>query len=318
MKDISVNRRDVLRASATVVGLGAVSTTTAAADEGFDLEEALASAEQLGPADLAGIQEYLEVVEPAAIPTPVNGLGPGSMLFMMRDGASGTSGCTANFVWEGADGQKYLGAAGHCFLQSADVGGTQYDGEGPDLSNVTVQACVDCEFGGAMALALGLRGTVVELGDVVYARQAADDGTSVGYDFGVVEIPSEAEHLIDASMPSWGGPSTTGRINTGDPIVQYGNGVVTGETILTKARTGLGAMNDPAAGSWHAALAAAPGDSGSAVQVAAPGGTVLQGEEAAGVLTHITTSGVAGTNVSKAKSMASEAGLDLSVVLADA
>lgn len=317
MKDFSVNRRDVLRASATAVGLGAVSTT-ATADDDFDLEAARASAEQLGPADLTGVQDHLDVVEPAAVPTPVNGLGPGSMLFTTRDGGSGTSGCTANFVWEGADGTLYLGAAGHCFLQDANVGGTQFDGEGPDLSNVTVQACIDCEFGGATALTLGLRGTVVELGDVVYARQAADDGTAVGYDFGIVEIPSEAEHLVDASMPSWGGPSTTGQIDAGDPIVQYGNGVVTGETVVTKARTGLGAMNDGAAGSWHAALAAAPGDSGSAVQVAEPGGTALQGVEAAGVLTHITTSGVAGTNVAKSRAMATEAGLDIQVVLPDA
>ena len=317
MKDNNLPRRAVLKASATAVGLGAV-TTTAAADEDFDLESARASAERLGPADLTGVQDDLEVVEPAAVPAPVNGLGPGSMLFVMRDGESGTSGCTANFVWEGDDGTLYLGAAGHCFLQDANVGGTRYDGEGPDLSNVTVKACIDCEFGGATALALGLRGTVVELGDVVYARQAADDGTAVGYDFGVVEIPSDAEHLIDASMPSWGGPNTTGQIDADDPIVQYGNGVVTGETVVTKARSGLGAMNDGATGSWYAALPAAPGDSGSAVQVAAPGGTALRGEEAAGVLTHITTTGVAGTNVEKSKAMATEAGLDLQVVLPDA
>ena len=316
MENTPLNRRDVLKASAAAVGVGSLSTT-AAADDSFDREAALASAEQLGPADLTGLVDDLEVAEPTAVPSAVNGLGPGSMLFITRAGESGTSGCTANFVWEDSGGTRYLGAAGHCFLQDANVGGTQYGGDGPDLSDVTVQACVDCEFGGATALTLGLRGTVVELGEVVYARQAADDGTAVGYDFGIVEIPADAEHLIDASMPGWGGPNTTGQIDAGDPVVQYGNGVVTGETILTKARSGVGASNDQAAGSWYAGLPAAPGDSGSAVQVAAPGGTGLQGEEAAGVLTHITATGVAGTNVAKSKSMATEAGFDLSVVFPD-
>lgn len=314
MENTPLKRRDVLKASATAVGVGSLATT-AAGDDSFDEAAALASAEQLGPADLAGVQDSLDVAEPTAVPSAVNGLGPGSMLFITRAGGSGTSGCTANFVWEGADGTKYLGAAGHCFLQDANVGGTQYGGAGPDLADVTVRACVDCEFGGATALTVGLRGTVVVLGEVVYARQAADDGTAVGYDFGLVEIPADAEDLIDASMPSWGGPNDTGRIDAGDPVVQYGNGVVTGETIATKARTGVGTSNDQSAGNWFAALPAAPGDSGSAVQVAAPGGTGLQGEEAAGVLTHVTTTGVAGTNVAKSRSMATEADLDVSVVL---
>lgn len=313
MKNGGMRRRDVLRASAAAVGIGGIATA-ASADDGFDLDAAREFAERLGPADLTGVRRDLEVREPAAAPEPVNGLGPGSMLFISRDGEPGTEACTANFVWEDGSGTKYLGAAGHCFLQEANAGGTQFDGAGPDLSDVTVMACVDCAFGGATALSLGLRGSEIELGDVVYARQMADDGTSVGSDFGIVVIPSEAEDLIDASMPTWGGPSETGDIDGGDSLVQYGNGVVTGETVATKARSGLGAGNDQATGSWFAAIPASPGDSGSAVQVAEPGGSALQGVEAAGVLTHLTPNGAAGTNVAKAKTMAGEEDLDISVV----
>lgn len=315
MNSTGFDRRSILKAGAAAVGFGSV-TTSVAADGEFDPESAAATAERLGPADVTGVEDRLRTVDAATVPESVDGLGPGSMLFITRDGEPGTAACTANFVWEGADGTKYLGAAGHCFLQDAAIGGTRYDGEVPNLGNVTVRACIDCTFGGATALALGLRGEVIELGEVVYARQA-DDGTQIGSDFGLAEIPPEAEALIDASMPTWGGPSETGEINGSDPLVQYGNGVVTGETVATKSRSGLGTENDGNAGSWFAALPAAPGDSGSAVQVAQPSVSGLSGVEAAGVLTHVTTAGTAGTNVQKATQMATEAGLDIDVVLAD-
>jgi hypothetical protein len=79
-----------------------------------------------------------------------------------------------------------------------------------------------CTFGGGTALS-GLEGETVELGDVVYARQSRD-GDDIGNDFGLVEIPSDAEHLVDPSMPTWGGPTERGEVNVGETVVRYGNG----------------------------------------------------------------------------------------------
>jgi hypothetical protein len=72
-----------------------------------------------------------------------------------------------------------------------------------------------------------------------------------------------------------------------------------GENIATKGRAGVGIDNDGEA--WYAALPISFGDSGSAVQVA-PGG--VEGEQAAGVATHISGGGFAGTNVERCKEMA--------------
>lgn len=311
-----LDRRTILKASSAALGVGAVGSIAAGADGdgGTAPDDGL---ERCGPADLSGVDTDLQTVAPAAVPESVDGIGPGSMLFVTTDGESGTAGCTANFVWRDAGGSLYLGAAGHCFLGDDAVGGSELDDpDSPDLSGVTVEACVDCTFGGATALSTGVRGEVVELGDVVYARQESDDGTQVGEDFGLVAIPGDAEHLVDPSMPTWGGPTATGRIDGGEEVVQYGNGVVTGETVATKGRTGAGTSQDDGAGAWYAALPAAPGDSGSAVQVADGAATSLAGVEAAGILTHVTTAGVAGTNRERAIEMAAEAGLDIEAVLA--
>ncbi|WP_254839925.1 hypothetical protein [Natronomonas marina] len=305
-RDNGFSRRNVLRSAAALAGVGGLGGVATASDG--------ESLRQIGPADLSDVPTDLEAVPAAAVPETSSGIGPGSMLFITPPGG-GEAACTANFVWTDDSGTTYLGAAGHCFLGSSAAGGTELD-EGPDLADVEVRVCVDCQFGGLSALVGGLRGEVVELGDVVYARQRTDDGTEVGFDFGLVEVPSSAEGLIDPSMPTWDGPSETGEINAGDTVVQYGNGVVTGETVLTKSRAGSGTGNDDASGSWTAALLAAPGDSGSAVQVGELGAGGLTGVEAAGILTHVGTSGTAGTNLQKAKEMATEAGLSIEVVLA--
>ncbi|HVL87477.1 MAG TPA: hypothetical protein VM681_05675, partial [Candidatus Thermoplasmatota archaeon] len=86
-----------------------------------------------------------------------------------------------------------------------------------------------------------------------------------------------------------------------------------GETVATMTRAGLGLSQNDAAGSWSAALAAAPGDSGSAVVTCAPdasGG--LRGVAPVGILTHLGGgSAVVGTTVAKARTMALQAGIQL-------
>jgi len=314
MSDDDFTRRSVLRTgAAAVLGLGGVGTAPAAEAPGSDDTDEFEPVRRVPTLDVTDAAEGLETVAASnVVPERSSGIAPGSMLFITRADSSGTAGCTANFVWKGADGTLYLGAAGHCFLpDDADAG--QNAGGSYDTSKVSVEACIDCTFGGTTALS-GLRGRTVELGAVAYARRS-QDGTGVGNDFGLVEIPSSVEDLVDPSMPTWGGPTTTGEINGGENVVQYGNGIAVGEVYPTKNRTGVGAFNDGEAGAWYAELPAAPGDSGSGVQVARQTATGPQGGEAAGILTHFTAlSGTAGTNVAKAREMARQANLDVSVV----
>jgi hypothetical protein len=320
-KDLT--RRSVLRTGAVAAGLGSMGSASALLDDdstdddldpaSVDVDEELASAERLPPSDMTDVRPGLESVsaEDASVPERASGISPGSMLFITRADSSGTAGCTANFVWRGADGTLYLGSAGHCFLPSdADAG--QNAGGSYDTSQVTVEVCLDCTFGGLTALS-GLEGTVMELGAVAYARQS-QDGDDVGNDFGLVEIPAAAEDLVAPAMPTFGGPTEEGAVDLGEDVCHYGNGVAFGETFVTKPRTGAGVGNFDD-GSWLAELAASPGDSGSAVQGCRVGSTGIQGVEAAGILTHLTAAGVAGTNETKAEEMATQAGLDVEPVL---
>ena len=104
----------------------------------------------------------------------------------------------------------------------------------------------------------------------------------------------------------------------GQPLCHYGNGVIVGETFLTMARIGVGAGSTPTY--WMADLAAAPGDSGSAVVTCSLSGTEFQGRGAAGILTQlgvafgIPTGFVFGTTTARAIEMAGEAGLSLALV----
>lgn len=303
--DVSLSRRDLLRGSTAALGIATVGSIPASA-ESDDETAALESAEPIPPLDVTELSTRLETVEPTTVqPEQSSGIGPGSMLFVSGDDSSGVAGCTANFVWEDDSGNLYLGAAGHCFLPEGTASGT------PD---VTTEVCIDCNFGGALALN-GIRGKTVELGDVVYARQTRN-GVGVGNDFGLVEIPSDVQNLIDASMPTWNGPTERGEPEAGERVCMYGNGVVVGEVFASKGRVGLGLVHDPDAGSWIAGLPASPGDSGAAVQATATTATGLEGVEAAGILTHLTNVGVAGTTRAKAKQMvANDTSLNIDVDL---
>jgi hypothetical protein len=254
-------------------------------------------------------------VIPLALVTPAmaQNIGPGSHLIIDIPG-EGTFGCTANFVWASGTA-RYLGAAGHCFIPA---GATATHGPDADYnaSGVAVSVCVsNCSFGGQTGFVL--TGDLVALGAVAYARQTAADG-DVGNDFGVVTVPSSLAPQIRPSMPVFGGPTTTETVALGQPLCHYGNGVLVGETFLTMARVGVGGGATP--DYWMGDLAAAFGDSGSAVVTCDANGADLVGRGAIGVLTHLGVEvgvqhGVVfGTTVSRALEMAREAGLSLVLV----
>jgi hypothetical protein len=335
------SRRRLLRSSAAVAaGLGAVETVAAGgADRPTD--EAFEQIPMLDVGDL-------EIDPVDGVPETPGGIGPGTQIFMEPNGGELSDvgfdrpgGCSANFVWRATsdpaeadlpehvdtpeEDALYLGAAGHCFLGNAPADeNAAREGENADpIEGVRVSACVDCQLGGG-ATVFGLNGwgtqagtdeqvTVVELGDVIYARQA-NGGAQIGHDFGIVRIPEELEGIVDPAMPQWGGPTgeRAEHVPTGEVVHQYGAGVGNGEVFATMGSTGVSTGGDDNA--WSAGIRASPGDSGSAL-VASDGGS---GGDAAGVLTHLSTGGpTAGTNVGRCEEMiAEDIGLELEVVQA--
>jgi hypothetical protein len=262
--------------------------------------------------DLSGVTDRTTTVQAASVPAQATGIGPGSHLFIEMDG--GLYGCTSSWVF--TDGARLLlGAAGHCFLP-ADATATHGDDADWHPSGTNVRVCVsECSFGGVLGFMA--EGDTVELGPLVYARQEQEPGgEQLGWDFGVVEIPTDLHHLVRTDMPVFGGPTETATLDPSDVVCHYGYGVVVGEVWPTMARSGLGLLSDDEV--WFAASPAAPGDSGSAVQTCTPGSEGLEGLAAIGTLTHLTTLGVAGTTNDQSLAMAADdAGLVLDLVLGE-
>jgi hypothetical protein len=297
----------------------------------------------LGPRDITGtdLEERLVTVSSGHMDPTSAGIGPGSPLFMEYTGLDGnqranfTALCTANFVWKDTANDYnsrqnfngyYLGAAGHCFnpLGSDDssaprkwasqtAGGDyparkDFTEDLEDGDGIRTKVCVNCiDGGGTLLVGRGANPRIetVELGDVVYARDESHGANTnpVGFDFGIVEIPADAEELVKPSMPVWGGPVTVDRFTEPgtNQILQYGNGVGAGETVATKNRAGTAAFHFDRSGdapdaydrdgephtAWYATLPAAPGDSGSGVQTPGIAQNGPEGYGAAGNLTHL-------------------------------
>ena len=282
-----LTRRSLLRASAaTAAGIGGVGTASATETIDGDLDRR-ESAERVPCLEVEDETETVTVA--GGVPERASGIRPGSQMFItFPDGT--TAGCTANFVWRDGGGDLYIGAAGHCFLPSDKNASAnaqradESDDDVYDVSQLNVSVCVDCTVGGTTGLTF--TGTTIGLGDVTYARQALPDGSEVGHDFGLVRIPSGAEDAVDPSLPQFGGPS----------------GVSEGD---------LGTSE-----SWYAAIRASPGDSGSPLQ-ATEAGTGVEGGDAAGILTHITATGTAGTTMGRCVEMVqTDIGLGIETVLA--
>jgi len=249
----------------------------------------------------------------ASLPAQAVGIGPGSHLLTTIPGPDGgTFGCTASYVYASGS-ELFLAAAGHCFLPEGTTATAGRDVD-HNTSGTVVKVCVaSCSFGGASGFII--TGQLKTLGAVVYARQEESrGGEQVGHDFGLVRIPTSLHSQVRTSMPVFGGPASVGTLQTGEQVCHYGNGVVLGEVFPTMGRTGLGIVSGPKA--WFAATAAAPGDSGSAVQTCAPTADGLTGVEAIGTLTHLTDRGTAGTTNAQSVAMASrDAKLSIALVL---
>lgn len=265
-------------------------------------------------AEEAGALDPLIQQEHVPAPATAQNIGPGSRLLILIPDA-GTFACTANFVWA-AGGRYYLGAAGHCFLPPGKRA-THGPGADYDASRVRVSVCLQaCNFGGQTGFFIG-GGASRTLGSVAYARQ-----NGVGDDFGLVEIPADQYAFVRTTLPVWGGPVSASPAPASGTVCVYGNGVIVGEAFPTMARIGVGNGGDPAAGSWQAILPSNSGDSGAAVVTCGSDGGGLHGLRPVGILTHgIGFGGVGvpamafGTTIAKAKTMATQASLDIELAL---
>lgn len=267
--------------------------------------------------DLTDAEDEREILDIELLtPEAATGIGTGSLLVITIPDA-GRFGCSANFLWR-TPARLYLGSAGHCFLPGGAIA-THGENADYDASGVIVEVCVDdCPNG--FRSGATLTGRFVQLGTVAYARQRNPENTTgVGHDFGVVEVPRRIEESIRAEMPVWGGPTGTDVLELGKQACHYGHGVVTGETLLTKGRTGVGGGTNDIR--WSGTFYAAFGDSGSGlVACDADDDGIIRGAGAIGVLTHLGASleapGVIfGTTHARAVEMAREGRLRLTLVL---
>ncbi len=309
--------------AAATAGLGIVGTASASEGDAPEVEG------QIPCVDLTGVEDRTTTISASEpLPEPATGIQPGSQLIITIDGA-GTFGCSANFVWRdtsttiGGDDEVddperhplYIGAAGHCFLaggknatENAKRDGESDDNLQPTDRATSVKICKDCTFGGAAGLSV-IDGETYELGDVVYARQNLPDGTQVGHDFGLVRIPEELRPAVDPSIPQFGGPIGVedGPVPQGETVCQFGAGVGNGEVFATQATRGVSEGGivqkdrdgDDVNDAWYAGIRASPGDSGSLLAEY----EAARATDAAGVLTHLTTVGTAGTTIPRCINM---------------
>lgn len=162
----------------------------------------------------------------------------------VRPGAivnSSVGSCTLNFLFQGSDGRKYIGTAGHCVLEAPAVGG---------------QAGEHSWAAGSGPVATDADGN--RIGEWAYAiLQDPKDFSLIRLDAGVQSSPQ---------MCHFGGP--TG-INTDTPgldsptVLQlFGNGIGIGTVLPARSMVALGM---PDADHVYAQGLVLPGDSGSGV-----------------------------------------------------
>ena len=254
--EIESTRRGLLRAGAAGI-LGAVGIGTAAgrrstaAEQSDDYELRPMEPADVTPADT-------ETVQP--VPEPAAGIQPGSVL-VTDNGAE-----TAGFIWREVRDEEskkqnpdekpdlYVSTDGLLLLEegNASANAARDGEEGEDLSDLTVEIDLDGTFGDHGSQAGGL--TTVELGEVVYARQATIiSDPAFGSVFGLVKVPDDMRDMVDPSVPQFGGPTgvSPGALPLGDPVHMYGNGLQ-GTTFVSKGMTG--ASIGTVGGSWAAVM----------------------------------------------------------------
>ena len=183
--------------------------------------------------------EPCELIEvPTAAPVGTGtcpGVRPGGIV------TSDTGQCTLNFLFQGGDGRRYIGTAGHCILGDSPIGGDAGEqswapGTGPEARD----------------------GAGNRIGEFAYAiLQDPKDFALIRIDAGVASNPQ---------MCHFGGPTGINSDNPGldSPTVLqiFGNGVGIGTVLPARSMLALGM---PDADHVYAQGLVLPGDSGSGV-----------------------------------------------------
>ena len=167
-------------------------------------------------------------------PGPCPGVRPGGRVLAPRGR------CTLNFLFNGGDGRRYMGTAGHCVLGDSplagqDVGERRWtEGTGPVAKD-----------------ALGKR-----IGEFAYAALKSPK------DFALIRLDGNV--AANPSICHFGGPTGSNGATSpgGTPLPHYGNGVVVGSILPARTMFALGL---PSPDSVYAFGLALPGDSGGPV-----------------------------------------------------
>lgn len=170
------------------------------------------------------------IAVPAAAPPvgtgPCEGVRPGAIVL------SGGGQCSFNFLWVGADGNRYMGTAGHCILDGGEQ--TWAPGTGPVAQDAD-----------------GNR-----VGEFAYAILQDPK------DFALIRLDPGVE--ASAQMCHFGGPTgLNADITSATTTLQhYGNGLGLGSTVPARSAVAFG-LPDP--DHVYAAGLVVPGDSGSGI-----------------------------------------------------
>jgi len=188
---------------------------------------------------LGGVPCCTLIAVPAAAPPVGTGACPG-----VRPGAivlTDVGQCTLNFLFQGSDGGRYIGTAGHCVLGTSPIGGDVGERSwGPGTGPVARDS------GGN------------RMGEFAYAILQDPK------DFSLIRLDPQVQ--ASAGMCHFGGPTgvNNDRPALSQPVVLewFGNGVVAGSAVPARSAIAAGM---PSPDHVFAQGAATPGDSGSGV-----------------------------------------------------
>ncbi len=182
---------------------------------------------------------------------------------MYTDGAQ----CTANFVFDDASGNTYVGYAAHCagLGQATDTNGCQAD-------SVPLGTKVTFNRGGSLLSS----GTEVGTGRLVYTSWrtmhdlgTTDANTCAYNDFALVQVDAKDTGKVNPSIPFFGGPTgiDTDGTAAGDQVYSYGNSSLRAGLSPLSPKFGISLGDSAADGGWthplYTATPGVPGDSGS-------------------------------------------------------
>ncbi|MGH7899861.1 MAG: hypothetical protein ACREQQ_18035, partial [Candidatus Binatia bacterium] len=189
---------------------------------------------------------------PFGTPTNCSGVRPGALI------ESDKGLCTMNFLFQGSNGARYVGTAGHCILGESPLGGEEVgEFSGAGLAAEVAPLSVEARDGAGN-----------RIGDFAYAILSSAAGPT--RDFSLVRLDPSV--TANAQICHFGGPTGTNAATPESPVLlhHYGNGLLVGEVLPARTHLALHLSNPDEALALGLAL---PGDSGAGV-ISDDGGAV--------------------------------------------